>query len=129
MVEDLEKEMRQRLELPIAVWQNKSLPLSDTVSLYFLTGKCLLLHAQGAKTQCLAQRLQIFGCATAAEDLPLLSALARGKDAADQNKPHRGGKHQTHAPAPSSSYPQLDTLQYIPAPPELEVIILQMWPH
>lgn len=42
----MEKETRQRLEPTIPVWQDKNIPLSYAVSLYFLTEKCLILHAQ-----------------------------------------------------------------------------------
>lgn len=46
LLDDSEKETRQRLELTIPVWQDKNIPLSQAASLYFLAEKCLILHAQ-----------------------------------------------------------------------------------
>lgn len=63
MVDDLEKEMRQRLELTIPVWQDKTSPFHRLFSSIFLQRNVLFCTHRGAKIPTPGTKAADLGCA------------------------------------------------------------------
>lgn len=63
MVDDLEKEMRQRLELTIPVWQDKTSPFHRLFSSIFLQRNVLFCTHKGAKIPTPGTKAADLGCA------------------------------------------------------------------